>query len=181
MKNVMIVDRLGCLNCEEYPLYVLPEKELRGLSPNFHIHASASDLCIRNRRIGPYFPASKIGRAILGIYASLTYNMNVEIGTVATHFFFSISGNICFEFSVLCLCSVVSCGSLRQASSSIMFDSFHLYGEAEGILAAKISEDIVGWLRSWKTSGKVLNLSILIFGDQIGTQRRAVGFGALSS
>jgi hypothetical protein len=29
--------------------------------------------------------------------------MNMEIGTVARN---SFSGNICFEFSVLCLCSV---------------------------------------------------------------------------
>ncbi len=25
------------------PIYVFPEKELRGLSPNFHIHVSVSD------------------------------------------------------------------------------------------------------------------------------------------
>jgi hypothetical protein len=25
---------------------IFPEKEYRGLSPNFHIHASVSDLCI---------------------------------------------------------------------------------------------------------------------------------------
>jgi hypothetical protein len=28
------------------PLYVLPEKKLLCLSPNFHIHVSVSDLCI---------------------------------------------------------------------------------------------------------------------------------------
>jgi hypothetical protein len=28
----------------ENPIYVLPEKELRGLSPNVHIYVSASDL-----------------------------------------------------------------------------------------------------------------------------------------
>jgi hypothetical protein len=27
-------------------MYVFPEKELRGLSPNFHIHVSVSDLYI---------------------------------------------------------------------------------------------------------------------------------------
>jgi hypothetical protein len=32
-------------------MYVFPEKELRGLSPNFHIHVSVSDLCIPT--IGP--------------------------------------------------------------------------------------------------------------------------------
>jgi hypothetical protein len=33
------------------PIYVFPEEELRGLSPNFHIHVSVSDLYIP--RIGP--------------------------------------------------------------------------------------------------------------------------------
>ncbi len=39
--------------CNENPSYVFPEKELRGLSPNFHIHVSwtVSDLYIP--RIGP--------------------------------------------------------------------------------------------------------------------------------
>ncbi len=34
------------------PNYVFPEKELRGLNPNFHIHVSVSDLYIP--RIGPH-------------------------------------------------------------------------------------------------------------------------------
>ena len=29
-----------------YPIYVFPEKELRGLSPNFHIHVPVSNLYI---------------------------------------------------------------------------------------------------------------------------------------
>jgi hypothetical protein len=33
-------------------IFVFPEKELRGLSPNFHIHVSVSDLYIP--RIGPH-------------------------------------------------------------------------------------------------------------------------------
>ncbi len=36
----------------ENSIYVFPEKELRGLSPNFHIHVSVSDLHIP--RIGPH-------------------------------------------------------------------------------------------------------------------------------
>jgi len=38
-------------HCNENPIYVFPEKELRGLSPNFHIHVSVSDVYIL--RIGP--------------------------------------------------------------------------------------------------------------------------------
>jgi len=34
------------------PIYVFPEKELRSLSPNFHIHLSVSYLYIS--RIGPH-------------------------------------------------------------------------------------------------------------------------------
>jgi hypothetical protein len=32
--------------CNKNPIYVFPEKELCGLSPNFHIHVSVSGLCI---------------------------------------------------------------------------------------------------------------------------------------
>jgi hypothetical protein len=34
------------------PIYVFPEKELRGHSPNFHMHVSVSDLYIPS--IGPH-------------------------------------------------------------------------------------------------------------------------------
>jgi hypothetical protein len=33
-------------HCYENPIYLFPEKELHGLSPNFHIHVSVSDLYI---------------------------------------------------------------------------------------------------------------------------------------
>jgi hypothetical protein len=39
------------MHCEENPIYVFIFWELRGLSPNFHIHVSVSDLYIP--RIGP--------------------------------------------------------------------------------------------------------------------------------
>ncbi len=39
-------------HCDENPIYVFSEKELRGLIPNFHIHGSVSDLYIP--RIGPH-------------------------------------------------------------------------------------------------------------------------------
>jgi hypothetical protein len=38
-------------HCKEISKYVFPEKKLRGLSPNFHIHVSVSDLYIPT--IGP--------------------------------------------------------------------------------------------------------------------------------
>ena len=30
------------MHCNENPIYIFPEKEMRGLSPNFHIHVSVS-------------------------------------------------------------------------------------------------------------------------------------------
>ncbi len=48
----------SALQCNEKPIYVFPEKELRGHSPNFHMHVSVSDLYIP--RIGPaYFSAAE--------------------------------------------------------------------------------------------------------------------------
>jgi hypothetical protein len=48
----------GHCNEKEKPIYVFPEKELRGLSPNFHIHVSTSDLYISQDR-STYFPAAE--------------------------------------------------------------------------------------------------------------------------
>jgi hypothetical protein len=57
-------------HCKEIPIYVFPEKELRGLSPNFHSHASVSDLYIPT--ICPHIVLQHIGRPIMEIYQSLT-------------------------------------------------------------------------------------------------------------
>jgi hypothetical protein len=44
-------------HCKENPIFIFLSWELRGLSTNFHIHVSVSDLYIP--RIGPhYFPAA---------------------------------------------------------------------------------------------------------------------------
>jgi hypothetical protein len=46
------------VHCKEILVYIFPEKELRGLGPNFHIHVSVSDLYIPT--IGPpFFPAAE--------------------------------------------------------------------------------------------------------------------------
>ncbi len=58
------------IHCNENPIYVFPEKELRGLSSNFHIHVPV------NIYIFPepvhIFSCSRLGRPILRIYESLT-------------------------------------------------------------------------------------------------------------
>ncbi len=48
---------------------IFPEKEYRGLSPNFHIHVSVSELYIPT--MGLHVLLEEISRLILGIYKSL--------------------------------------------------------------------------------------------------------------
>jgi hypothetical protein len=50
---------------------IFPEKELRGLSPNFHIHVSVIDLY--NPTIGLPLLLQEICGPILGVYKALTY------------------------------------------------------------------------------------------------------------
>ena len=62
--------KLLLLHYKEISIYVFPEKELRGLSPNFHIHVSVSDLYITT--IGWPILVKENMWPILGIYKSLT-------------------------------------------------------------------------------------------------------------
>ncbi len=74
----------------------IPEKELCGLSPNFHS-------CVFERLI--YIPRIWhifFCRLIMGIYKSLPDTRMWKLGLTPRN---SFSGNICFEFSVLRLCS----------------------------------------------------------------------------
>jgi hypothetical protein len=56
--------------CKENPIYVFLFWELHGLSPNFHIHVSVSDLYIP--RIGPHIFLQQNRQTDLEIYNSLT-------------------------------------------------------------------------------------------------------------
>jgi hypothetical protein len=64
-------------------------------------HSCVCDLYIP--RIGPLISCSRIGRSIVGIYKQLTDTWMLKLRLRPRH---SFSGNICFEFSVLVLCSV---------------------------------------------------------------------------
>jgi hypothetical protein len=67
---------------------IFPEKELRGLSTNFHIHVSVSDLHIPMQAGSVFlFCCRKICGLILGIYKSLT-DKSMEIGTEAVQFLY---------------------------------------------------------------------------------------------
>ncbi len=89
------------LHCNGNSVYIFLSWELRGLSPNFHIHVSVSDLYIP--RIGPHISTSRNGRPIMGIYNSPTDTWMWKLGLRPRY---SYSGNICFKFSAFCLCSV---------------------------------------------------------------------------
>jgi hypothetical protein len=57
---------------------IIPEKEYRGLSPNFHIHVSLSELYIST--MGLPFLLEEICGPILGIYKSLTDTCMWKLG-----------------------------------------------------------------------------------------------------
>ncbi len=87
----------SCKHCNENPIDVFPKKELRGLSPNFHIHVSVSDLQSIFPESVHIFSCDRIGRPIVGIYKSLTDIWMWKLGLRPRNFF---TGNTFFEFSV---------------------------------------------------------------------------------
>ncbi len=76
------------------------------LSPNFHINLSVSELYIPS--IGPHIFLQQNRQIDRGniFFKSLTDTWMWKWGLRPHN---SFSGNICFEFSVLCLCSVSCC------------------------------------------------------------------------
>jgi hypothetical protein len=89
------------VHCNENPLCVFLFWKYRGLSPNINILVSVSDLY--SPRIGLHFSSSRIERPIVEIHKSLTDARMWKLGLRPRY---SFSGNICFEISVFCLCSV---------------------------------------------------------------------------
>jgi hypothetical protein len=97
----IVLSQIQCPHCNENPIYIFLFWELRGLSPNFHIHLSVSNLYIP--RIGPHISCSRIDRSIVGMYKSLTDTWMWKLRLWPRNSFY---GNLCFELSVLGLCSV---------------------------------------------------------------------------
>ncbi len=81
-----IISKTDDTHCNENPIYVFIFWELRGLSPNFHIHVSVSDLYIP--RIGPHIFLQQNRQIDRGNLITSHRHMNVEIGTVAAQFLF---------------------------------------------------------------------------------------------
>jgi hypothetical protein len=77
---------------------IFPEKELRGLSPNFYIHVSVSNLYIFPQSVC-LFCCRKICGPILEIYNSLTDTWMWKLGLRPHN---SFSGNTLMGFSLQC-------------------------------------------------------------------------------
>jgi hypothetical protein len=120
------MDNRYSTHCREKSIYVFLFWELLGLSPIFHIHLLVSDSYIPG--IGPHISCSRIGRSIVGIYKSLTNTWMWKLGLWPRN---SLSGNICFKFSVLVLyreMELMSKGlSLNIALSNLLCRRRHPY------------------------------------------------------
>jgi hypothetical protein len=75
----------GHTHCNENPIYVFPEKELRGLIPNFHFHVSVNDLYIP--RIGPhiFLQQNKQTVPLLMLYIPILGNPALQCGSNINH------------------------------------------------------------------------------------------------
>jgi hypothetical protein len=70
---------LSTPHCNENPIYVFPEKELRGLSPNIHIYVSVTVLYIP--RIGPHIFLQQNRQTDCGNIKIAHRHINVGTGT----------------------------------------------------------------------------------------------------
>jgi hypothetical protein len=72
MLFIYLILLIVCPTLQQKSHLSIPEKDLRGFSPYFHIHVSVSDLQYIFPGSFQIFSFSRIGRPIVGIYKSLT-------------------------------------------------------------------------------------------------------------
>ncbi len=113
------------LHCNENPIFVFLFWEKRGLSHNFNIHVSVSNLY--SPRIGLHISSSRIGRPMVGINESLIDAWIWKLGLRPRYSFY---GSICFEISVFCLCSVA------PSRHSILFLQKYIFTHGNCMTAA---------------------------------------------
>ncbi len=93
--------RNALLHCNENPIYVSQKRNCAASVP------ISTFMCLWAIYIFPgsvhIFSCTRIGRPIVGIYKSITDTWMWKLGLRPLN---SFSGNICFEFSILVLCSV---------------------------------------------------------------------------
>ncbi len=103
------------LHCLAFSGWMISYTALLGLSPNFHIHVSVSDLCIS--RIGPHIFLQQNRPTNHGNNKSLTDTWMWKLGLLAAQFFFwgylfrifsivslqCVWHAVCWMISLLCL------------------------------------------------------------------------------
>ncbi len=136
-------DQIFFPHCNENPRYVFLFWELRGLSPNFHIHVC--ELFIYSQDQFTYFPAAELGRLILGMYKSLTGIWMWKF-VLRPHIFFS--GNIFSNFLYCVLqgsnldIHSIRCSLSRQFKllNSWEWPSIFMYGACSFIIRQIVDE-----------------------------------------
>ncbi len=97
---------LLCIKCIYHTATKIPfmYSQKRNCAAQYQFpHSCICERFIYSQNRSTYFPAAKyIGRPIVGIYKSLAETWMWKLGLTACN---SFSGNICFEFLVLCLFS----------------------------------------------------------------------------
>jgi hypothetical protein len=123
------------VHCKEITIYVFLDEELRGLSPNFHIHVSIYAIYKFPRSVN-LFCLQQNRQPIVGIHKSFTETLMYELGLSTCS---SFSKNICFAFLVLCLCSVHSKSYLNKSTETKFFSYFWIWREKNPIFPSELS------------------------------------------